>query len=613
MPPRVEAADAAALVARLQAHSADPEVQAECCWSLCGSGLLTEEAALSFVPATVAALRAHPGHARLQMNGCAALGFIFQKRSADALASAAGAADGVRAVVAALRAHPANAQLQSSCCGVLNTLSRHAWLRETAVNAGAVQLVVAALHAHVLYDAGVSAICNAIGRITVDHPLALAQAGAAGAVAAAVAALCAHPASAVLHTTGCYALASLASDDNNRTEAIQAGAIEAIVLALRAHAADVSVQAFGCSALANVAVERTDAIDARSDTLLLDATKAAVAALNAHCANARVTRAACLVVNRLLITDAHRVEAAKIGAVTAVIAALHAHPADASTQQAACGATSSLCAQNSANAVQACGAGALQALVAGLRAHAAVVSMQTAGCDALSCLVNAHPRLQAAAGAAGAVEATVDAMRTPAAAAQLQRTGCSALLSMVRGHCGNAERACAADVMDALAVIMSTSYAHEATASAYSVYDCAVFLLDALMAGHNGAAQSGIHAGVLDILVREGTTRNDPSVIAEHARVVQRLQAAAQLHDAAICMHAGCKRCATARDAGGMCALPGCGARKRDGGKKLNRCGACRAACYCGPAHQREDWARHKDECAALRAASEAAEQQPDE
>jgi hypothetical protein len=64
-----------------------------------------------------------------------------------------------------------------------------------------------------------------------------------------------------------------------------------------------------------------------------------------------------------------------------------------------------------------------------------------------------------------------------------------------------------------------------------------------------------------------------------------------------------------------MCALPGCCARKRDDNstKKLLRCGSCRAACYCAPAHQRADWGRHKEECAALRAASEAAEQQPED
>jgi hypothetical protein len=50
-----------------------------------------------------------------------------------------------------------------------------------------------------------------------------------------------------------------------------------------------------------------------------------------------------------------------------------------------------------------------------------------------------------------------------------------------------------------------------------------------------------------------------------------------------------------------MCARPGCGLRKRaDGsGKTLLRCGRCRVRAYCGVAHQRDDWARHKGECGA--------------
>jgi hypothetical protein len=619
MPPRVEALDAAALIARLQEHSQEPDVQADCCLTLCkNSDQLSAEAALTFLPAVISVLRAHPGHARLQKNGCAVLGYICRGRSADALASAAGAADGVRAVVAALRAHPADAYLQSSCCGVLDTLSRHAWLREVAVDAGAVQAVVAALQAHVQYEAGMGVFCNALGQIVQHRPLGLVQAGAAGAVAATVAAMRTHPASPEVQAGGCFAFGWLTFSAENQMKAIQAGAIEAILQAQRGHAADVRVQAYGCKAVGNVAKNRSAAIDARSSSLLLDAAKAAVAALNAHHADAGVARHACMVVHHLIDTDTQQVEAGKSGALTAVIVALRAHPADALTQQYGCGATASLCFKNSVNSVQACGAGALQALVAGLRAHAANVKVQDAGCDALGCLVDAHPRLQAAAGAAGAVEATVDALRLPAADAGLQRTGCGALLALVRGHSGNAAHACAAGVIEALAALMSSRYAHEENAATpYSVYVCAVSALVSLLErDDNGdTARRTVQAGVPDIMAREETQHDYVSGHPRHVLLMSMLEAAAQRHDAAVCTHDGCKRCAAARDAGRMCALPGCGARKRDGDndKKLLRCGSCRAACYCAPAHQRADWGRHKDECAALRAASEAAEQQPDE
>jgi hypothetical protein len=50
-----------------------------------------------------------------------------------------------------------------------------------------------------------------------------------------------------------------------------------------------------------------------------------------------------------------------------------------------------------------------------------------------------------------------------------------------------------------------------------------------------------------------------------------------------------------------MCALAGCGARKREGGKRLRFCITCRTARYCSEAHQLEDWQRHKPECFAER------------
>jgi hypothetical protein len=131
MLPRAQVVDAAALIAQLQEHSHDPDEQAQCCSAL-SREQLSDDSALSFFPAIVAALRAHPGHARLQTSGFLTLAFICQGRSADALAGAAGAADGIHAAVDALRAH-ADAHLQCAACGLLSNLAASGVLRETAV------------------------------------------------------------------------------------------------------------------------------------------------------------------------------------------------------------------------------------------------------------------------------------------------------------------------------------------------------------------------------------------------------------------------------------------------------------------------------------------------
>jgi hypothetical protein len=84
------------------------------------------------------------------------------------------------------------------------------------------------------------------------------------------------------------------------------------------------------------------------------------------------------------------------------------------------------------------------------------------------------------------------------------------------------------------------------------------------------------------------------------------LRAAAQRHDATPCKHDDCRRCAALRARCAMCALPGCGLRRREGGKNLLHC-ACYTASYCGAAHQREDRRRHRAACQAQLAEREAA------
>jgi hypothetical protein len=63
------------------------------------------------------------------------------------------------------------------------------------------------------------------------------------------------------------------------------------------------------------------------------------------------------------------------------------------------------------------------------------------------------------------------------------------------------------------------------------------------------------------------------------------------------------QRCAAAdvaRHGLRACALPGCGATEPQP-KTFKVCSRCRRACYCSPAHQAQDWRRHKreDACAA--------------
>jgi hypothetical protein len=175
-----------------------------------------------------------------------------------------------------------------------------------------------------------------------------------------------------------------------------------------------------------------------------------------------------------------------------------------------------------------------------------------------------------------------------------------AMLMLLKRHPVNTHKAVAAGVIELLVAHMRARAASSGAVDggASILFNVACPVLEHLVVGQEARA---VLAGALEAL--EAQNADDLGAIAQVIRLelIDNLQPAARHHDAAPCAVAGCQRCAAARNSGVMCALPGCGARVRDGAaaKKLLRCGTCRAACYCGAAHQRADWRRHKGACIA--------------
>jgi hypothetical protein len=267
-----------------------------------------------------------------------------------------------------------------------------------------------------------------------------------------------------------------------------------------------------------------------------------------------------------------------------------------------CNALGNACERLRDNQLAAAGAGGLEVAISAMRTHASHANVQYASCFALGALVENMPQLQTRTGELGGVQAVVTALCThtdlplPAERDAFINVWCRAVLRLVKWHELNTHAAVAAGAIEA-------SVAHLCTLDAApGSFKWACVLLPYLAIGNDHEARA-VLAGVLDAMERrvEGTgSAHERDLEASRVQLVQRLQPAAQRHDAAPCAVAGCKRCAAARASGTMCALAGCGSRRRDGGaKSLLRCGTCRAACYCGPAHQREDWGRHKGECGA--------------
>jgi hypothetical protein len=192
--------------------------------------------------ALVAALQTHLTDAELQCHGCTALGNLVRGHPANQTAVAA--AGGIEAALAALRAHPGAAVVQERGCFALgNLVGGHPANRAAVAAAGGIEAVVAALRAHpgaaVVQELGCFALSNLVG----SHPANRTAAAAAGGIEAALAALRAHPGAETVQCNGCYLLGHLVAEHPaNQTAAAVAGGIEAVVAALRAHPGAEAVQ-----------------------------------------------------------------------------------------------------------------------------------------------------------------------------------------------------------------------------------------------------------------------------------------------------------------------------------------------------------------------------------
>jgi hypothetical protein len=604
---QLAAMDATALVAELRAlnsaggtSSAVHTAEISCCALLCAaSPMPTGAAAVDAVRAVVDALTRGVQDSVLQATACTALAKLL-----PAAPAASANAAGIKAVVAALRAHPGDAYVQCTACAALKELlALNASHRATAGAAGGIAAVVAALTRHPADLKVAFQACDALSCLTYQHPSNAAAALDADAVKAATAAMRAFPAAAHVQLAGCCALLHIANAAGNRRfggERSAGAAADAVVAAMKMHASERTLQSHGCDALIIIFhEEQADAAWVRRGAAGLSVI---TAAMRAYREDVNVLCVGCVALSYLTVSVQATKRAAGISdAISAVVAALRAFPAVAGLQQHGLGALSNICRNERDNQLAAAAAGGLEVTISALRTHAANPHVQLMCFGAMGVLVTTMPPNQTRAGALGGVEVMVAALRAcaavPLAAERImlfEQWALTILLLMLK-HPINTDKAVAAGIIEA-------SLAHLCAPDAVSsVFAMACTLMTCLVSdtGPTGHEARLITAGALEAL--EARRAESPRTETLRLKHVRNLQPAAQRHDAAPCAVMGCKRCAAARAHGDMCALPGCGARDRDGGgaKKLPRCGTCRTVCYCGAAHQREDWRRHKRECGA--------------
>jgi peroxiredoxin family protein len=604
------AMDATALVAQLRALNdagGSYDEQAQCCTNLHflgGARMPNGAAAEDAVRAVVAALSRGVQHAMLQVSGCSALVTLVRAAPVTG-ATTAGA---VAAVLATLRAHPDSAGVQSTACSALAELFAHDSMKcATADITAIISAVVAAMTRHATDEYVAVYGCSTLASLTQWHPQAELT---ADAVSAVLAAMRAFPAVLEVQLKGCFVLGKVQTWLGLGGTRADVAPFDAAISAMWKFPGDKMVQVFGCAVLVNIFCDDKNADDAwvqRGAAAL----SAVTGTLLAHKEDVDVLSACCLTITRVMLcTKSNKLAAGISGAIEAVVAALRALPAAARLQQRGLEALSHMCQDVRDNQLKAAAAGGIEATLSALRVHTSDAGVQIAGCSTLRDLIADVPISQARAGAVGGVEVLVASMRAcavplPPERVELFVRGCDAMSWLLDEHPINTHKAVAAGAIELLVAHLRNM----PSGGDASVLDTCYPLLAHLLIGTGHAARA-VLAGAMEALEVQHAAEN-PVIETFRLKLIDDLQPAAQRHDAAPCAVAGCQRCAAARSSGAMCALPSCGARRRDGAaaKKLLRCGTCRAACYCGPSHQREDWGRHKGECGAppLRDADEQA------
>ncbi len=487
--------------------------------------------------------------------------------------------------IAALRAHPSHAGVQGGVFMALGNLAFDEPVRTRLVSVGVIKAAVAALAAFVADEEAAERICRALGTFTNNSADNGAQAAAAGVFAAAVSALRTHPAVRV-HSVACDLFSIIMSDPAHRAAALDAGVVDAVLQSMRLHPGDADVVLSGCACLHKI-LPGTE--DSHVTAALADAAAAVLAALRAHPAVEELQLSAYMALKT--ITEGGQSHAVACGGIEQAVATLRA-PGSEHVHSRACSALAAMCYNVPEHEVRGAAAGSFEAAVGVMRANPAVERAQLAGCTAVCALVSSSydPRQQIKAAIAGAVEALVAALRG-AQSGELQAIACFTLYALSVNNKGIQTRARGAGALDAIA----TALAGEATGDAdeqRNRFEAGVTALSELMAGEEDWA---VRAGAVEALQKHAATARPECAC---PRLLANLQPATHRHDANPCTHASCRRCAGMRARGLMCALAGCGICKREGGKRLQRCITCRSARYCSPAHQHEDWQRHRLECA---------------
>ena len=404
------------VVLAMRTHGYQPLLQQSACGLLAvlaaREGPLQEESA-SWVDAVVAAMQAHAANPEVQLWGCRALVPLLRLHG-----PAAGAGAGAEVVAEALRQHQPDTRVLEAACEALQALYAGGCPAERRT----VALLTRAMGQHLQSAALQAHGCGAL------HALARAEGGHAAvqeAVGAVTAALQAHPSCPTVQAQGLGMLQWALEPCHGPPEA-GAALVAVVVKALGRYEGDAGVQAPGVQVLRHLAAQpdnhlvlgdegAVQVLVAAARQALRQAAPADAAPLQAtsgHAACAHATAVSVVEVSCAALADiadgaqgAARVGAG--GATEVVLEAMGRHAGRAVLQEQGCRLLAALLAWPQWQGLQQ----ALEAALAAMAGHSAAAAVQASACRVLLGLVaaGAPPPAPPAAAVCAAAGAALEA------------------------------------------------------------------------------------------------------------------------------------------------------------------------------------------------------------
>jgi hypothetical protein len=339
------------------------------------------------------AMKFHPGNASIQCVALETLKSLAVGVQNNAVAIAE--AEGINLTITAMIMHKDVSNVQQFACEVLKVLSvNHGITRKIIQNKGIIRIADAmAFHneqsgvqeqaSEALWQLAADT-GDEINEIKIHCPPKQAMTTStalAEGIESVIAVMNAHRGLPVLQQFACWAVSTLAMNDNNSRKIRTAGGIKSIIAVMKAHHTDAKVQRFGCLGLAKLAENEENLIEIKSEGGIGQI----VSALDTHMGgDADVEASTCAALRAFSRRDVEcQAQIISAGGVERLLGAMESQKGDASLQQSACDALFHL-AHGTENLVQIASAGGIDSMLRAIQIHKDVLELQVIACKGLA-------------------------------------------------------------------------------------------------------------------------------------------------------------------------------------------------------------------------------------